>query len=41
MHFQVHAVTAEKADTYKCYAVNEYGKAVCSTTLKVLDGKIY
>uniref|UniRef100_A0A8C4NP51 Uncharacterized protein n=1 Tax=Dicentrarchus labrax TaxID=13489 RepID=A0A8C4NP51_DICLA len=27
------------SDTYKCYAVNEYGKAVCTTTLNVTEGK--
>uniref|UniRef100_A0A3B3BFK3 Immunoglobulin like and fibronectin type III domain containing 1, tandem duplicate 2 n=1 Tax=Oryzias melastigma TaxID=30732 RepID=A0A3B3BFK3_ORYME len=26
-----------KSDTYKCSAVNEYGKAVCTTTLSVID----
>uniref|UniRef100_A0A3B5B0C1 Immunoglobulin-like and fibronectin type III domain-containing protein 1 n=1 Tax=Stegastes partitus TaxID=144197 RepID=A0A3B5B0C1_9TELE len=30
-----------KTDTYKCHAVNEYGKAVCTTTLTVIEGKIY
>uniref|UniRef100_A0A3Q3AD20 Immunoglobulin-like and fibronectin type III domain-containing protein 1 n=1 Tax=Kryptolebias marmoratus TaxID=37003 RepID=A0A3Q3AD20_KRYMA len=38
---EIHKVTAAETDTYKCYAVNEFGKAVCSTTLGVLDGKIY
>ncbi|XP_024860210.1 immunoglobulin-like and fibronectin type III domain-containing protein 1 isoform X2 [Kryptolebias marmoratus] len=35
---EIHKVTAAETDTYKCYAVNEFGKAVCSTTLGVLDG---
>ncbi|XP_037539779.1 immunoglobulin-like and fibronectin type III domain-containing protein 1 [Nematolebias whitei] len=35
---EIHKVTAAEADTFKCLAVNEYGKAVCSTTLRVLDG---
>ncbi|XP_061666287.1 immunoglobulin-like and fibronectin type III domain-containing protein 1 [Syngnathoides biaculeatus] len=34
---EVHAVTGSDADTYKCIAVNEYGKAICSTTLNVTD----
>uniref|UniRef100_A0A3P9J5R4 Immunoglobulin like and fibronectin type III domain containing 1, tandem duplicate 3 n=1 Tax=Oryzias latipes TaxID=8090 RepID=A0A3P9J5R4_ORYLA len=32
-------MTATESDTYKCSAVNEYGKAVCTTTLSVIDGK--
>ncbi|XP_035984635.1 immunoglobulin-like and fibronectin type III domain-containing protein 1, partial [Fundulus heteroclitus] len=35
---EIHKVSAAEADTYKCYAVNEYGKAVCTTTLNVIDG---
>ncbi|XP_061590640.1 immunoglobulin-like and fibronectin type III domain-containing protein 1 [Cololabis saira] len=34
---EIHKVTAEEADTYKCYAANEYGKAVCATVLNVMD----
>uniref|UniRef100_A0A3Q2EJK7 Immunoglobulin like and fibronectin type III domain containing 1, tandem duplicate 2 n=1 Tax=Cyprinodon variegatus TaxID=28743 RepID=A0A3Q2EJK7_CYPVA len=30
-------ISAVEADTYKCYAVNECGKAVCTTTLNVFD----
>ncbi|TNN73493.1 Immunoglobulin-like and fibronectin type III domain-containing protein 1 [Liparis tanakae] len=30
-------VSGAESDTYKCYAVNEYGKAVCTTTLNVED----
>ncbi len=32
-------MSAGDTDTYKCYAVNEYGKAVSSATLTVTDGK--
>uniref|UniRef100_A0A8D0AJ90 Ig-like domain-containing protein n=1 Tax=Sander lucioperca TaxID=283035 RepID=A0A8D0AJ90_SANLU len=32
-------VTGAETDTYKCYAANEYGKAVCTTTLNVIEGK--
>ncbi|CAK6957561.1 immunoglobulin-like and fibronectin type III domain-containing protein 1 [Scomber scombrus] len=32
---EIRKVSAIEADTYKCYAANEYGKAVCSTTLTV------
>ncbi|XP_057714121.1 immunoglobulin-like and fibronectin type III domain-containing protein 1 isoform X2 [Corythoichthys intestinalis] len=34
---EVRAVTGEDEDTYKCIAVNDYGKAICSTTLNVTD----
>ncbi|XP_043996431.1 immunoglobulin-like and fibronectin type III domain-containing protein 1 [Gambusia affinis] len=34
---EIHEVSAEEADTYKCYAVNECGKAVCTTTLSIID----
>uniref|UniRef100_A0A3B3WRL8 Immunoglobulin like and fibronectin type III domain containing 1, tandem duplicate 2 n=1 Tax=Poecilia mexicana TaxID=48701 RepID=A0A3B3WRL8_9TELE len=34
---EIHKVSAEEADTYKCYAVNECGKAVCTTTLSIVD----
>uniref|UniRef100_A0A3P9L1D9 Immunoglobulin like and fibronectin type III domain containing 1, tandem duplicate 3 n=1 Tax=Oryzias latipes TaxID=8090 RepID=A0A3P9L1D9_ORYLA len=34
-------MTATESDTYKCSAVNEYGKAVCTTTLSVIDGKFF
>ncbi|XP_076132939.1 immunoglobulin-like and fibronectin type III domain-containing protein 1 [Alosa pseudoharengus] len=30
-------VTGAEADTYKCYAHNEYGKAVCTATLNVIE----
>uniref|UniRef100_A0A4W5R209 Immunoglobulin like and fibronectin type III domain containing 1, tandem duplicate 2 n=1 Tax=Hucho hucho TaxID=62062 RepID=A0A4W5R209_9TELE len=30
-------VTAEQADTYKCFAANEYGRAVCTATLNVIE----
>uniref|UniRef100_A0A4W5R221 Immunoglobulin like and fibronectin type III domain containing 1, tandem duplicate 2 n=1 Tax=Hucho hucho TaxID=62062 RepID=A0A4W5R221_9TELE len=32
-------VTAEQADTYKCFAANEYGRAVCTATLNVIEGE--
>ncbi len=32
-------MSAAETDTYKCYAVNEYGKAVCTATLNVTEGK--
>ncbi|RVE70877.1 hypothetical protein OJAV_G00068260 [Oryzias javanicus] len=34
---EIYKVTAAESDTYKCSAVNEYGKAVCTTTLSVID----
>lgn len=33
-------VSPEDADTYKCFATNEYGKAVCTVLLNVIEGKI-
>ncbi|XP_052384591.1 immunoglobulin-like and fibronectin type III domain-containing protein 1 [Oncorhynchus keta] len=30
-------VRAEQADTYKCFAANEYGRAVCTATLNVIE----
>uniref|UniRef100_A0AAY4BQA8 Immunoglobulin like and fibronectin type III domain containing 1, tandem duplicate 2 n=1 Tax=Denticeps clupeoides TaxID=299321 RepID=A0AAY4BQA8_9TELE len=31
-------VAVNQADTYKCFATNMYGKAVCTTTLTVIEG---
>lgn len=33
-------VSPEDADTYKCFASNEYGRAVCTVLLNVIEGKI-
>uniref|UniRef100_A0A8C8DT90 Immunoglobulin like and fibronectin type III domain containing 1, tandem duplicate 2 n=1 Tax=Oryzias sinensis TaxID=183150 RepID=A0A8C8DT90_9TELE len=30
-------ITLDQADGYKCFATNEYGKAVCTATLTVID----
>ncbi|KPP67541.1 immunoglobulin-like and fibronectin type III domain-containing protein 1-like, partial [Scleropages formosus] len=35
---EIHKVCGEDADTYKCFAVNEFGKAVCTATLNVIEG---
>lgn len=32
-------VGVDQADTYKCYAVNEYGRAVVTVTLNVIEGQ--
>uniref|UniRef100_A0A672ZHX7 Immunoglobulin like and fibronectin type III domain containing 1, tandem duplicate 2 n=1 Tax=Sphaeramia orbicularis TaxID=375764 RepID=A0A672ZHX7_9TELE len=32
-------VKPDQSDTYKCFATNEYGVAVCTVTLKVVEGK--
>uniref|UniRef100_A0A672YVD5 Immunoglobulin like and fibronectin type III domain containing 1, tandem duplicate 3 n=1 Tax=Sphaeramia orbicularis TaxID=375764 RepID=A0A672YVD5_9TELE len=32
-------MSAADIDTYKCYAVNEYGKAICTAALNVKEGK--
>ncbi|KAM9342428.1 immunoglobulin-like and fibronectin type III domain-containing protein 1 [Pholidichthys leucotaenia] len=34
---EIFKVSAAEADTYKCCAMNEYGKAVCTTTLNVTN----
>uniref|UniRef100_A0A674BWZ5 Immunoglobulin-like and fibronectin type III domain-containing protein 1 n=1 Tax=Salmo trutta TaxID=8032 RepID=A0A674BWZ5_SALTR len=36
---QIHRVSGEEADTYKCYAINEYGKAICTAALNVIEGE--
>uniref|UniRef100_A0A667WYX0 Immunoglobulin like and fibronectin type III domain containing 1, tandem duplicate 1 n=1 Tax=Myripristis murdjan TaxID=586833 RepID=A0A667WYX0_9TELE len=33
-------VAPEDADTYKCFATNEYGRAVCTVLLNVIAGRI-
>ncbi|XP_061543498.1 immunoglobulin-like and fibronectin type III domain-containing protein 1 [Phycodurus eques] len=35
---EIPKATADLADTYKCFAANEYGTAVCSTTLNIIKG---
>lgn len=37
--YQILSVKPDQADTYKCFATNEYGKAVCTATLSVIEGK--
>lgn len=39
--YQIFSVKPDQADTYKCFATNEYGKAVCTATLNVNTGKDY
>ncbi|XP_070765961.1 immunoglobulin-like and fibronectin type III domain-containing protein 1 [Enoplosus armatus] len=34
---EVSELSAAETDTYKCYAVNEFGKAVCTATLNMLE----
>ncbi|XP_071750737.2 immunoglobulin-like and fibronectin type III domain-containing protein 1 [Centroberyx gerrardi] len=34
---EIRKVSGAEADTYKCYASNEYGKAVCTATLNVIE----
>uniref|UniRef100_A0A8C6LUF7 Immunoglobulin like and fibronectin type III domain containing 1, tandem duplicate 1 n=1 Tax=Nothobranchius furzeri TaxID=105023 RepID=A0A8C6LUF7_NOTFU len=34
-------VAPEDADTYKCYAANKYGRAVCTVVLNVIEGMIH
>lgn len=32
-------VSADQADTYKCFARNEYGKAVVTAVLNIIEGQ--
>uniref|UniRef100_A0A672FT95 Immunoglobulin like and fibronectin type III domain containing 1, tandem duplicate 1 n=1 Tax=Salarias fasciatus TaxID=181472 RepID=A0A672FT95_SALFA len=32
-------VSPDDADTYKCFAANEYGRAVCTVVLNVIEGR--
>ncbi len=32
-------VKPEQADTYKCFATNEYGQAMVTVVLNVIEGK--
>lgn len=32
-------MSSDEADTYKCFAKNEYGKAVVTATLNVIEGQ--
>lgn len=34
------ALTVDQADTYKCYAKNEYGIAVVTATLNIIEGQL-
>uniref|UniRef100_A0A673M6F5 Immunoglobulin like and fibronectin type III domain containing 1, tandem duplicate 1 n=1 Tax=Sinocyclocheilus rhinocerous TaxID=307959 RepID=A0A673M6F5_9TELE len=34
---EIPKVSGDEADTYKCYASNEYGKAVCTVVLNVIE----
>ncbi|KAF0034620.1 hypothetical protein F2P81_012378 [Scophthalmus maximus] len=36
---QLPDVSVDQADTYKCFAVNEYGKAIVTATLNVIEDK--
>lgn len=37
--FQMPNVKPDQADTYKCFAINEYGQAVVTVVLNVIEGK--
>ena len=32
-------IKSEQADTYKCFAVNEFGKAVVTVMLNIIEGE--
>lgn len=33
-------VSVDQADTYKCFAKNEYGKAIVTAALNVIEGQL-
>lgn len=33
-------VAPDQADTYKCFATNEYGQAMVTVVLNVIEGKV-
>lgn len=35
---QIPNVDSDQADTYKCFAINPFGKAVCTAALNVIEG---
>lgn len=37
---QITNATGDQADTYRFFATNIYGRAVCTTTLNVTDGEL-
>uniref|UniRef100_A0A8C6YMV6 Immunoglobulin like and fibronectin type III domain containing 1 n=1 Tax=Nothoprocta perdicaria TaxID=30464 RepID=A0A8C6YMV6_NOTPE len=37
---QINKLTADDTDLYRCFAVNEYGEAVCSAGLRIIQGRI-
>lgn len=41
IYLQMPKVSGDEADTYKCYASNEYGKAVCTVVLNIIEGKTH
>uniref|UniRef100_A0A672RAL4 Immunoglobulin like and fibronectin type III domain containing 1, tandem duplicate 2 n=1 Tax=Sinocyclocheilus grahami TaxID=75366 RepID=A0A672RAL4_SINGR len=36
---QIPNVDSDQADTYKCFAINPFGKAVCTAALNVIEGR--
>lgn len=38
---QMPNVMPDQADTYKCFATNEYGQAIVTVVLNVIEGKDY
>lgn len=34
-------VSVDQADTYKCVVENEYGRAIVTATLNVIEGEIH
>ena len=39
-HYQMANVKPDQSDTYKCFATNEYGKAVVTVVLNVIQGEV-
>lgn len=39
--FQMPNVVPDQADTYKCFATNEYGQAMVTVVLNVIEGELF
>lgn len=36
---QIPRVDSDQADVYKCFAINSFGRAVCTAALNVIEGR--
>lgn len=38
---QIPNVNSDQADTYKCFVINPFGKAICTAALNIIEGRKY